>query len=55
MLLHMNRLQFSVNTNLYALGNEKNDSIFCNISFIAAVWNQNHNISEAVLYRNKTK
>ena len=36
------------------LGNEKlkilHDLLYCNICFIAVVWNQTHNISELFLY-----
>ena len=45
-------IDYNENTTLYALGNKKKNvwlSFYCNIHFIAMVWNAMHSISEMCL------
>ena len=52
MLLHINRLQYSVNINFICTGKQKNlcDSPYFIMHFIAVVWNPAYIISEVWLY-----
>lgn len=47
----LNRLQFDANITFYMHWKPKNsfDSLYCNIPFIAEVWNQTHVIAEICL------
>ena len=46
------RLPYGINITYVSTGKLKNscDSLYCEICFIAVVWNQTHNISEVCLY-----